>query len=72
MLQACETVMKENEDVREKICGNWQSARRDPTYWVYKEGEHYKVTLFRRVGVPPQAEAGNLPAPGGRRTATST
>ena len=30
MLQACETVMKENEDVREKICGNW---RRDPMCW---------------------------------------
>ena len=51
MLQACETVMKENEDVREKICGNWQSAEAEPDILVYKEGEHYKVTLFRRSGV---------------------
>ena len=51
MLQACETVMKENEDVREKICGNWQSAEAGPGVLVYKEGEHYKVTLFRRSGV---------------------
>ena len=51
MLQACETVMKENEDVREKICGNWQSAEAGPDILVYKEGEHYKVTLFRRSGV---------------------
>ncbi len=51
MLQACETVMKENEDVREKICGNWQSAKAGPDVLVYKEGEHYKVTLFRRSGV---------------------
>ena len=51
MLQACETVMKENEDVREKICGNWQSAEGKPDILVYREGEHYKVTLFRRSGV---------------------
>lgn len=51
MLQACETVMKENEDVREKICGNWQSAEGKPDVLVYREGEHYKVTLFRRSGV---------------------
>ena len=43
--------MKENEDVREKICGNWQSAEGKPDVLVYKEGEHYKVTLFRRSGV---------------------
>ncbi len=51
MLQACETVMKGNEDVRGKICGNWQSVEGKPDVLVYKEGEHYKVTLFRRSGV---------------------
>ena len=51
MLQACETVMKENEDVREKICGNWESVEGKPDILVYKEGAHYKVTLFRRTGV---------------------
>mgnify|MGYP002235948932 CR=1 FL=1 len=51
MLQACETVMKENEDVRGKICGNWESVEGKPDILVYKEGAHYKVTLFRRTGV---------------------
>ena len=51
MLQACETAMKENRDVREKICGNWQSVEAGPDILVYREGEHYKVTLFRRSGV---------------------
>lgn len=51
MLQACETVMKENEDVREKICGNWQSTEGKPDILVYREGALYKVTLFRRSGV---------------------
>lgn len=51
MLQACETVMKKNEDVREKICGNWESAEGKPDILVFREGELYKVTLFRRTGV---------------------
>lgn len=51
MLQACDMVMKENEDVREKICGNWQSVEGKPDILVYREGELYKVTLFRRSGV---------------------
>ena len=34
-----------------EICGNWQSAEAGPDILVYKEGEHYKVTLFRRSGV---------------------
>ena len=51
MLQACETVMKENEDIREKICGNWESVEGKPDILVYKEGALYKVTLFRRAGV---------------------
>ena len=51
MLQACDMVMKENEDVREKICGNWESVEGKPDILVYKEGALYKVTLFRRAGV---------------------
>ena len=51
MLQACDTVMKEETDTREKICGNWQSAEAGPDMLVYREGELYKVTLFRRKGV---------------------
>ncbi|ALK83659.1 Conjugative transposon protein TraH [Phocaeicola vulgatus] len=71
MLQACETVMKENEDEREKICGNWESAEGKPDILVYREGTLYKVTLFRRSGVRAQAEAGRPTCSNGRRTATS-
>ena len=51
MLQACDMVMKENEDVREKICGNWESVEGKPDVLIYKEGEAYKVTVFRRSGL---------------------
>ena len=51
MLQACDTMMKEDGDIREKICGNWESAEGQPDVLVYKEGELFKVTLFRRTGV---------------------
>ena len=36
MLQACETVMKKDEDVREKICGNWESVEGKPDILVYR------------------------------------
>lgn len=51
MLQACDTMMKEDGDIREKICGNWESAEGKPDVLAYKEGELFKVTLFRRTGV---------------------
>lgn len=51
MLQACDIMMEENRDIREKICGNWESAEGKPDVLVYKEGELFKVTLFRRTGV---------------------
>ena len=51
MLQACDTMMKEDGDIREKICGNWESAEGKPDVLVYKEGDRFKVTLFRRTGV---------------------
>lgn len=51
MLQACDMVMKEDGDIREKICGNWESVEGKPDILVYKEGTLYKVTLFRRAGV---------------------
>ena len=48
MLQACETVMKENEDVREKICGNWEKLKPE-TYLLQREadGNLYLNTGFR-------------------------
>ena len=51
MLQACDMVMKEDGDIREKICGNWESVEGKPDILVYREGALYKVTLFRRTGV---------------------
>lgn len=51
MMQACDAMMKEDGDTREKICGNWESADTGPDILVYREGELYKVTLFRRKGV---------------------
>lgn len=57
MLQACKTEMKESEDVREKICGNWESMEGKPDVLVYKEGELFKVTLFRRTGVRRKLKA---------------
>ena len=51
MLQACDIMAKEDGDTRDRICGNWENAEAGPDILVYKEGEHYKVTLFRRSGV---------------------
>lgn len=51
MLQACDIMVKEDSDTRDRICGNWESTETGPDMLVYKEGELYKVTLFRRKGV---------------------
>lgn len=37
MLQACDTMMKEDGDIREKICGNWESAEGKPTCWCTRK-----------------------------------
>ena len=46
-LQSCETA----DNCRDQLCGNWESVEGKPDILVYKEGAHYKVTLFRRTGV---------------------
>lgn len=51
MLQACDIMAKEDGDTRDRICGNWENAEAGPDILVYREGESYKVTLFRRKGV---------------------
>lgn len=51
LLQACDMVMNEDGDIREKICGNWESVEGKPDILVYREDALYKVTLFRRAGV---------------------
>ena len=47
MLQSCETV----DNRRDLLCGNWESVEGKPDVLIYKEGEAYKVTVFRRSGL---------------------
>ena len=48
VLQSCEN---SDNDIREKICGNWESVDGKSDVLVYKEGEAYKVTMFKRSGI---------------------
>lgn len=34
-----------------KLCGNWVSTTKKPDVLIFKEGEHYKVTLFKKTGI---------------------
>ena len=47
MLQSCDVA----EDARAALCGNWESVVGKPDVLIYKEGEAYKVTVFRRSGL---------------------
>ncbi len=47
MLQSCETV----DNRRDLLCGNWESVEGKPDVLIYKEGEAYKVTVFKRGGL---------------------
>lgn len=47
VLQSCVN----EEDIRGKVCGNWESVEGKPDVLVYQEGDAYKVTVFRRVGL---------------------
>ena len=47
MLQSCETV----DNRRNLLCGNWESVEGKPDVLIYKEGEAYKVTVFKRSGI---------------------
>lgn len=47
MLQSCEVA----DERRDKLCGNWESVDGKPDVLVYKEGEAYKVTVFKRSGL---------------------
>lgn len=33
------------------LCGNWVSVGKQPDVLVFKEGEQYKVTVFKRSGI---------------------
>ena len=34
-----------------KLCGNWVSVGRKPDVLVFKEGEQYKMTVFKKSGI---------------------
>ena len=36
---------------RDLLCGNWESVEGKPDVLIYKEGEAYKVTVFKRSGL---------------------
>ena len=83
MLQSCDVA----DNRRDMLCGNWESVEGKPDVLIYKEGEAYKVTVFRRSGLRRklkpetyllQEENGNLmlagtpPESGNRRSAISS
>ena len=35
----------------DKLCGNWQSVGLKPNVLIFKDGEQYKVTVFKRSGI---------------------
>ena len=44
VLQSCDVA----ENRRDLLCGNWESVEGKPDVLIYKEGEAYKVTVFKR------------------------
>lgn len=48
LLQGC-VGMSENS--RDRLCGNWESVEGKPDILIYKEGDAYKVTIFKRSGL---------------------
>ena len=47
VLQSCDVA----ENRRDLLCGNWESVEGKPNVLIYKEGEAYKVTVFKRSGI---------------------
>ena len=47
VLQSCDVA----ENCRDLLCGNWESVEGKPDVLIYKEGEAYKVTVFKRSGI---------------------
>ena len=47
VLQSCDVA----ENRRDLLCGKWESVEGKPDVLIYKEGEAYKVTVFRRSGL---------------------
>ncbi len=47
VLQSCDIA----DNRRDLLCGNWESVEGKPDVLIYKEGEAYKVTVFKRSGL---------------------
>ena len=47
VLQSCDVA----ENRRDLLCGIWESVEGKPDVLIYKEGEAYKVTVFKRSGI---------------------
>ena len=47
VLQSCDIT----DNRRDLLCGNWESVEGKPDVLIYKEGEAYKVTVFKRSGI---------------------
>ena len=47
VLQSCDVA----ENRRDLLCGNWESVEGKPDVLIYKEGEAYKATVFKRSGI---------------------
>ena len=47
VLQSCDVA----ENRRDLLCGTWESVEGKPDVLIYKEGEAYKVTVFKRSGI---------------------
>ena len=47
MLQSCDVA----DNLRDMLCGNWESVEGKPDVLIYKAGEAYKVPVFKRSGL---------------------
>ena len=47
LMQSCDIT----DNRRDLLCGNWESVEGKPDVLIYKEGEAYKVTVFKRSGI---------------------
>lgn len=52
LLEGC-CQAKQREDLS-KLCGRWESVGNKPDVLIFKEGELYKLTLFKKSGITRQ------------------
>ena len=44
-------ILRRGRQPPDMLCGNWESVEGKPDVLIYKEGEAYKVTVFRQRGL---------------------